>query len=248
MYLSVIIDAAALAVLALFARLGYKRGLVRTLSELIVVVLAMILAGKIADVAAVQVIERMRPAAHAAVEERVDAMLAEGDACAAPEEIERKLLDVAEGLPEFLQGYAQEAVKGLTVSAAQMTQSARETLVRLGIEAVDKALGGAVYRSVHAALYAAAFAAGVFLLRLGMRAVFMVMKLPGLRQADHFCGLLVGLGKGLLLVWLAGWILPLLVEIPPEVREGSFLLRHTAFTGQGTFLAKLLSLPGVSSV
>ena len=68
MYLSVIIDAAALAVLILFARKGWRRGVVRTLSELIVVVLAMILAGKIADVAARQAVEYMRPAAHAAAE------------------------------------------------------------------------------------------------------------------------------------------------------------------------------------
>ena len=78
MYLSVIIDAAALAVLILFARKGWRRGVVRTLSELIVVVLAMILAGKIADAAARQAVEYMRPAAHAAVAARSIMALSKG--------------------------------------------------------------------------------------------------------------------------------------------------------------------------
>lgn len=244
MTLSVIIDLAALAVLILFARLGYKRGLVRTLSELIIVILAMMLAGKIADFASVRVIDQMRPAAHAAVEEQVDALLAEGDAYAAPEEIEGKLLEIVEGLPDFLQGYAQETVKGLTVSATQVTDSARETLVRLGTQTVDRTLDRTVYRIVHGIAYTVAFAIVTFLLRLGMRAVFAVMKLPGLRQADHFLGLLVGLGKGVVLVWLAAWIVPIFVDIPPEVVEASFLLQRTTFVIQGPIMAKLFSLPG----
>ena len=124
MYLSVIIDAAALAVLILFARKGWRRGVVRTLSELIVVVLAMILAGKIADAAARQAVEYMRPAAHAAVEEQVDQLLTEGDVYAAPEEITSKLMEVVDGLPDILQGYAKGIVEGLTVSSTHVTHSA----------------------------------------------------------------------------------------------------------------------------
>ena len=170
MYLSVIIDAAALAVLILFARKGWRRGVVRTLSELIVVVLAMILAGKIADAAARQAVEYMRPAAHAAVEEQVDQLLTEGDVYAAPEEITSELMEVVDGLPDILQGYAKGIVEGLTVSSTQVTHSARETLVRLGTQAADAALNGAVYRTAHAIFYTLAFSAVVFLLRRVMRA------------------------------------------------------------------------------
>ena len=234
MYLSVIIDAAALAVLILFARKGWRRGVVRTLSELIVVVLAMILAGKIADAAARQ-----------AVEEQVDQLLTEGDVYAAPEEITSKLMEVVDGLPDILQGYAKGIVEGLTVSSTQVTHSARETLVRLGTQAADAALNGAVYRTAHAIFYTLAFSAVVFLLRRVMRALLVLRKLPVLKQTDQALGLVAGLAKGALLVWLAAWIIPFLVEVPPEVREGSFLLRHTTFVTQGPLMAKLFSLPGI---
>ena len=245
MYLSVIIDAAALAVLILFARKGWRRGVVRTLSELIVVVLAMILAGKIADAAARQAVEYMRPAAHAAVEEQVDQLLTEGDVYAAPEEITSKLMEVVDGLPDILQGYAKGIVEGLTVSSTQVTHSARETLGRLGTQAADAALNGAVYRTAHAIFYTLAFSAVVFLLRRVMRALLVLRKLPVLKQTDQALGLVAGLAKGALLVWLAAWIIPFLVEVPPEVREGSFLLRHTTFVTQGPLMAKLFSLPGI---
>lgn len=245
MYLSVIIDAVALAVLIWFARTGWKRGVVRTLSELIVVVLAMILAGKIADVAARQAVEYMRPAVYEAVEEQVDAILAEGDTYAPPEEITEKLLEMVEGLPGFLQENARFWVENWPISAASVTHSARETLLRLGKAAADRALSGAAYRMAHAIAYTVAFSLVIFLLRRIMRAVFVVMKLPGLRQTDQVLGLLVGAGKGVLLLWLAGIIANTLLDLPQEVWEGSILLRNTVFVTQGPLMAKLFSLPGM---
>lgn len=245
MYLSVIIDAAALAVLVWFARTGWKRGVVRTLSELIVVVLAMILAGKIADLAAVEAVERMRPAVYEAVEEQVDAILAEGDTYAPPEEITEKLLEMVEGLPGFLQENARFWVENWPISAASVTHSARETLLRLGKEAADKALSGVAYRMAHAIAYTLAFSVVIFLLRRVMRALLVLRKLPVLKQTDQALGLLVGAGKGVLLLWLAGLIAHVLLDIPTEVTEGSFLLRNTVFVVQGPLSQALFSLPGI---
>ena len=178
-------------------------------------------------------------------EEQVDQLLTEGDVYAAPEEITSKLMEVVDGLPDILQGYAKGIVEGLTVSSTQVTHSARETLVRLGTQAADAALNGAVYRTAHAIFYTLAFSAVVFLLRRVMRALLVLRKLPVLKQTDQALGLVAGLAKGALLVWLAAWIIPFLVEVPPEVREGSFLLRHTTFVTQGPLMAKLFSLPGI---
>ena len=82
-------------------------------------------------------------------------------------------------------------------------------------------------------------------MRRVMRALLVLRKLPVLKQTDQALGLVAGLAKGALLVWLAAWIIPFLVEVPPEVREGSFLLRHTTFVTQGPLMAKLFSLPGI---
>ena len=59
MPVSAIIDLIIAAALLLFAYLGWKRGLIRTLSELLVVVLALFLANQIANFAAPEVVDKV---------------------------------------------------------------------------------------------------------------------------------------------------------------------------------------------
>ena len=195
--------------------------------------------------AAPEIVDRaLRPATYAAIEQQVDEMLAENVQNLSPlEEMER----VVEAIPnEFVRKQALGLLDGLGLSTDRtLSATARETLIKLGRQAADAALNGAVYRTAHAIFYTLAFSAVVFLLRRVMRALLVLRKLPVLKQADQALGLVAGLAKGALLVWLAAWIIPFLVEVPPEVREGSFLLRHTTFVTQGPLMAKLFSLPGI---
>ena len=68
MQTSVMIDGIIAAIFLLFAWLGWRKGLFRTLAELAAVVIALLLSVQIAGAAAPEIVDRtLRPAAHAAV-------------------------------------------------------------------------------------------------------------------------------------------------------------------------------------
>ena len=62
------------------------------------------------------------------------------------------------------------------------------------------------------------------LLRMVVKALRLAVKLPGLKQLDELGGLLLGVGKGLLLVCLGVWVLRLAGVITPEMTEESVLI------------------------
>ena len=88
---SVIIDIAVIAVPVLCLILGAKRGLFRSLAELVALLAALILASRIAGYGADLLMERVIfPAAEKAVAEQVDVLLAEKEAEVSPAaELER---------------------------------------------------------------------------------------------------------------------------------------------------------------
>ena len=84
----------------LFAVLGWKRGLVRTLTELLTVVLALALSAQIAKTAAPVIVDKaLRPATYTAIERRVDEIMTEAGPDISPvKELER----VMEAIPNDL--------------------------------------------------------------------------------------------------------------------------------------------------
>lgn len=223
MNISVMMDVVIAAVLILFAALGWKRGLVRSLAELAVMIAALFLANQIAAAAAPVIVDgALRPAAYAAIEQRVDEMMAENISGTTPVE---ELLRVVDGIPNrFVREHAKVLVEGLGLSAVRQTSySARETLLRLGRQMADTALDGVVRDMVRSVVCAVCFLVLVILLRLAVKALLLAVKLPGLRQIDEVGGLLLGLGKGLLLVCLGVWVLRLTGVITPSAAEQSLL-------------------------
>ena len=95
---SVMIDLVIGGVLLAFAYLGWRRGLFRSLAELGVMVLALVLSAQIASAAAPEIVDRaLRPATYAAIEQQVDKMLAENVQNLSPlEELEQVELPVTE--------------------------------------------------------------------------------------------------------------------------------------------------------
>lgn len=220
---SVMIDVVIAAVLVLFAALGWKRGLVRSLAELAVMIAALFLANQIASAAAPVIVDgALRPAAYAAIERRVDEMMAENISGTTPVE---ELLRVVDGIPNrFVREHAKELVEGLGLpTVQQIGYSARETLLHLGRQMADTALDGVVREMVRSIVCAACFLILVILLRLAVKALLLAVKLPGLKQVDQFGGLLLGLGKGLLLVCLGIWVLRLTGVITGAMAEQSLL-------------------------
>ena len=92
------IDVIIAAVLALFVVLGWKRGLVRTLAELLAVVLALVFSAQAARAAAPVVVDRvLRPATHAAIEQRVNELLRDSTPSVSPLEELEQVVALEEG-------------------------------------------------------------------------------------------------------------------------------------------------------
>ena len=224
MSISVMIDLVIAAVLLVCAALGWKRGLIRSLAELAVMIVALFLANQIANAAAPVVVDTaLRPATYAAIEQRVDQMMAENVPSVSPvQELER----VVEAIPNsFVREHALELLDGLGLSQVPaLNYSARETLLNLGYQLADTALDGVVLDLVRSILCAVCFAVLTLALRLAVKVLLKLVKLPGLRQLDELGGLLLGVGKGLLLACLGVWVLRLTGVITPEMAEGSLLI------------------------
>lgn len=219
------IDLVIAAVLLLCAVMGWRRGLFRSLAELAAMLLALVLSAQIANAAAPVVVDRfLRPATHAAIAQRVDEMAAEGRLTASPLE---GLEEAVEAIPNgFIRSQAQGLLEGLDLPAREeaLGEAARETLVGLGNQVADTVLDTVAYRLLHSLVCTVSFLVLTMLLRLAVRALGLVMKLPVLRQLNEAGGLLVGVGKGVLLVCLGVWVLGRTGVVSPEMAEGSWLL------------------------
>lgn len=219
MNISVIIDIVIAAVLILSTALGWKRGLIRTLTELAVVVLALGLSTQLARAAAPKIVDQyLRPATHAAIEQRAEELSREAE-----ETTRENLYKVLEAIPnryirENAVGTLDRALPGDAVSYAA------EPLAKLGKELADHVLDTLVKDVIRTILSGALFVVLNFVFRLIARVLRLMEKLPGVRQLNELGGALVGLGKGLILVCLAVWVMSGIGAITPEIAEKSIAL------------------------
>ena len=227
MPVSVMMDIAIVAVFLLFTLLGWKRGLFRSLAELAAMALALLLASQIAAAAAPAVIDKaLRPAAHEAIAQRVDEMMAENVSALTPAE---ELLRVVDSIPNrFVRERAAQLVERLDLSSAAAGDSARETLLRLGYQLADMVLDGVAYSLVHSIVYLVCFMVLTFLLRLAVRLVSAALRLPVLRQFNEAGGALLGMVKGAVVICLVVWVLGRTGTVTPGMAEGSVLFAPLA--------------------
>lgn len=217
------IDFVIAAVLVLFAVLGWKRGLVRTLTELLTVVLALALSAQIAKAAAPVIVDKaLRPTTHTAIERRVDEIMAEAGPDISPvKELER----VMEAIPnDFIREQAGRLLAGLDTVVEEAMVPTQDRLTRAAMDIADAVLDGVVRDLIQSILCAACFMILTILFRLAARILRLAEKLPGLRQLNELGGALLGLGKGLILVCLVLWVLRHTGIITPEMVESSLLM------------------------
>ncbi|MDE7218987.1 MAG: CvpA family protein [Oscillospiraceae bacterium] len=218
MNISVMIDLAALGLLILFAALGWRRGLIRTLAELLVVILALVLSAQIAKAAAPEIVDRvLRPVAYEAIENRIEELEWES---ALNGTIQDGANLLVESIPvPFIREHALRLLEDQKLPVpADYTKTA---VLELGRQAVDLVLDGVVRDLVRSILCTACFLILTFLFRLMVRVLRVVEKMPGVRQLNELGGALIGLGKGLILVCLCLWVLRLAGIITPEMAAGS---------------------------
>lgn len=223
---SVIMDLAILGVSVLCVVLGAKRGLFRSFAELAVVIIALFVAARVADFGAdVAVKQFLRPAADAAVEQRVEEMMLENITSTTHlAEMER----VVDAIPnDFLRNAARELLTTMGLSTELMpSYSAEDVLLGLAGQVLDNVVEGMARNIAYSVLFLLAFALISLVLRLVVRVLDLPFHLPVLRELNGFGGLLFGAGKATVLVWIGLWFLfHAQLLITPEVLSGSFLLK-----------------------
>lgn len=167
---SVIVDIVICAVVALSLLIGARRGLFRSLAELVSCIAAYVITSLLAGGLASAAAEWLRPMA----EERVSAL------------VEAYLSGALEKAPAFLTaGFLEELLE----------QALPEAIVEQGL-----------YNIAYAAVFVVLFLVVIFALRLLIRAVDTVLKLPLLHELNTFGGAAVGALKGAVLVGLLLWL------------------------------------------
>ena len=216
------IDVVMLVVIGVFGALGWRRGLLRTLSELAVVALALFLASQISAVAARYAVDQvLRPVTENAVREQVTSLAQETSRTA------REKADGAlESIPNsFIRRHALALLEE-TALPDTLEAAGQEALLAACLRLTDNVLNTVVYNLVHSLLYAVCFAVLTAVLRFALRALNIAFRLPGLRQLNEG-GALVGLGKGALLAYVCAWILSRAGVLTEEMIRGSVLLGLT---------------------
>lgn len=197
----VIIDAIAAAVLLGFAIWGAQRGLFRSLTGLLSVIVALVGAGLIAGALAA-------PAARLAgplVEEHIRGQVDEAMEVQSSQQVEMPELEMEED-----DGFAIEdllALMGLDEDVREsLLGDIQEKAVDTGVNVATAIVESVVQSLLYGVLFLLSFLALMLLLKLAVGAMDLVLKLPGLHLLNSLGGAVIGLAEGALLAFLAIWV------------------------------------------
>ena len=190
----VIIDVIMAVVLIAAVIYGAHRGLFRALAGLAVVIVALVGAAIIANTLAA-------PAARLVeqIETKVDeAMARQSQEVQMPEE------DVDEGFAIedllALMGLDEDVRNSLASQTQEKIQDTGVSLVMAVVESLAQSI-------LYAALFLVSFVGLTILLKLLIRAMDLVLQLPGLHLVNSLGGAVIGLIEGALVLFLAIWVL-----------------------------------------
>ncbi len=227
---AVIIDVIVAALLVIAVIAGARRGLFRTLAGLVIVVVALVGAGLLADLFTAPVTRVVQPVIVGHFEKKIDEAVTEPELPSADtDETEKE----DEGPQELLDKLAaSQLLQALGVDEAlsgSLAQQAQETVHNTGIS-IASAVAQAMAESViHAVLFVVFFLLLLVVLNLAAKAIDLLLKLPGLHFCNRLGGAAVGLVEGVLLLFLAIWALRRLgVAFDTDTVNATYLLRFFA--------------------
>ena len=217
-------DLVILAVLALFAWMGYRRGFVLTLCSLLAVFVALIGASILSNALAEPAAKMVEPIVANQIHDTVTSYHQRTPALDAASQDEAGWLEqlpleeLLEPLREsrFFQGYAETFQRAVDEGIAEATANIAQALAHFVAIQVARII-----------IFIAAFFAVLIAWRFISHALDLVVMLPVLYTANRWGGGAVGLVKGSLVVFIAVWLLRG-SYIPPEAVEGSRLLKFFA--------------------
>lgn len=214
MQAAVIIDIVAVLVLVFFTVNGAKRGLLRSVAGLVIVVAALIGAMLITDALTEPATRVLSPLLSQRVTQQVDAAL-EQQTAQMPE------ADTGEtdGIESLL------SLIGLDSDVRQsLTEQVQETVRDTGVSVATAVVESMTRTIVSGVLFLVSFILLVILLRMLLKAMDLVLRLPGLHLLNSLGGGAVGLIQGALMLFLAVWILRRLgVSFESETFAGGYI-------------------------
>lgn len=212
-------DLSILAILALFVWLGHRKGLVLTLCSLLAVFVAFIGASFLSDTLAEPAAKAIEPVITSSIHDQVtsyyqrssteNTSVEENDWLA-----QLPLEELLEPLKNsrFFKGYAETFQKTVDEKAAEIVTHAAQELAHF-----------VAVQLARMVIFSIAFFAILIGWYFLSHALDLVARLPVLYTANRWGGGLIGLVKGALVLFIAGWLLK--NSLPPEAVEGSFLLK-----------------------
>lgn len=214
----VIIDAIVVILLVGFTAYGAKQGLLRALAGLLIVLAALVGAGMIAATFSGPAAKLVAPVIRDHIAEQVDeAMAVQADSVQMPE------ADVEDGfqIEDLL------ALLGLDEDVRDsLAESTRETVRDTGVSIATAVVEGIAQSMIYGVLYILSFLVLLVLLHVLVRAMDLLLKLPGLHGMNALGGGLLGLVEGALLLFLAVWVARRLgVSFETEPWTGAHILR-----------------------
>ena len=190
----VIIDIVVIVVLVGFTIYGARRGLLRALASLLVVIVALVGAGIVAATFTRPVTKLVTPLIADHIEKKLDAAMEEN--AQAPISQSDGDDSSVEDLLALL-GLDQEVRESL---AEQAREDTGVTIAMAVVESLAQSI-------IYGVLYIVSFVGLSILLRVLLRAMDLVLQLPGLHLLNSLGGAAVGLVEGALLLFLVVWVL-----------------------------------------
>lgn len=222
-----LIDIILIAVLVLFAVLGAHRGFVLTLCSLLAVVVALVGANLLADTLAPKVSDAIQPKLEQSIQESLENAVRdaaqEGDGFSAVQAL--AVLKEKGGIYQWAADAIEEALDdGITATAAQAAAAAATAVA----EQIARGL-----------IFLIGFLLVLVVWSLLSHALDLVAKLPVLSSLNGTLGGILGFVKGLLVLYIAVWVLcDLTGFISPEtVAQTKLLLFLTQHSILDLFLA-----------
>ncbi|SMC68802.1 CvpA family protein [Papillibacter cinnamivorans] len=235
-YAYIIIDVVILVILILFAVRGGRRGLVLGLAGLFSILIAFAGAGYIASHYSQAVADRMSPYISEAVEEKLkdsgvsgDTQTSGGGETGNDTQSETQTDKVTEALKKLglYDGIAKTVSAGISESVSSIGTAIST--------AVTESLAGTL---AYILLFVLSFIVILLLLKLIAHLLNLFFKLPGLNFLNMLGGGILGLIQGILILFLAAWVLRLFGNIIPEdVAQKTVLLKFFLETNLLTLLS-----------
>ena len=192
----VIIDVIMAVVLIAAVIYGAHRGLFRALAGLAVVIVALVGAAIIANTLAAPAARLVTPLIREQIETKVDEAMAQ--------EVQMPEEDVDEGFAIedllALMGLDEDVRNSLASQTQEKIQDTGVSLVMAVVESLAQSI-------LYAALFLVSFVGLTILLKLLIRAMDLVLQLPGLHLVNALGGAVIGLIEGALVLFLAIWVL-----------------------------------------